>query len=238
MKNTRKRALGIALSIFLLCSSTSIAHRGRTDGSGGHHDYKNKSGLGSYHYHCGGYSAHLHKNGVCPYKSNKTTTHIKKSTAPKAPVVNPNIRSVYVPSYTIKVNNSVVNNQYCKYPFFSYNNIVYLPLTWEHGQYLGFYANMDDSKRLNVAITNKIDNTKPLSLNNKAHNSKVSQEAFKTNSNILINNEVVYDDADYPFLSYNGITYVPLTSNIATKLNLQVQWNDQTGFSVNRLAKQ
>lgn len=23
--------------------------------------------MGSYHYHCGGYPAHLHPNGVCPY---------------------------------------------------------------------------------------------------------------------------------------------------------------------------
>lgn len=46
---------------------TVEAHSGRTDSNGGHHDYKNKSGLGSYHYHCGGYPAHLHENGVCPY---------------------------------------------------------------------------------------------------------------------------------------------------------------------------
>lgn len=43
------------------------AHGGRTDASGGHHDNKNKSGLGSYHYHCGGHPAHLHTNGMCPY---------------------------------------------------------------------------------------------------------------------------------------------------------------------------
>ncbi len=43
------------------------AHSGRTDSSGGHHDYRNVSGLGGYHYHCGGYPAHLHPNGVCPY---------------------------------------------------------------------------------------------------------------------------------------------------------------------------
>ncbi|MCG4715607.1 hypothetical protein L0P75_16385, partial [Faecalibacillus intestinalis] len=36
------------------------------DSSGGHRDNKNKSGLGSYHYHCGGHPAHLHTNG-CPY---------------------------------------------------------------------------------------------------------------------------------------------------------------------------
>jgi len=51
------------------------AHPGRLDSSGGHHDNKNKSGLGGYHYHCGGNSAHLHKNGVCPYESNNTSTN-------------------------------------------------------------------------------------------------------------------------------------------------------------------
>lgn len=47
----------------------SLAHSGRTDSSGGHHDYNNVSGLGSYHYHHG-MGPHLHENGVCPYSSN------------------------------------------------------------------------------------------------------------------------------------------------------------------------
>lgn len=45
------------------------AHSGRTDSSGGHRDNRNVSGLGSYHYHCGGYPPHLHENGVCPYQT-------------------------------------------------------------------------------------------------------------------------------------------------------------------------
>lgn len=45
------------------------AHSGRTDSNGGHRDNKNKSGLGNYHYHCGGHEAHLHPNGVCPYNT-------------------------------------------------------------------------------------------------------------------------------------------------------------------------
>lgn len=47
---------------------TAEAHSGRTDASGGHRDNKNKSGLGSYHYHHG-YPAHLHPDGLCPYDS-------------------------------------------------------------------------------------------------------------------------------------------------------------------------
>lgn len=64
--------LTIILTLFM--TSFSFAHSGRTDSSGGHHDYKNKSGLGPYHYHCGGYPAHLHKYGICPYSSQSSMT--------------------------------------------------------------------------------------------------------------------------------------------------------------------
>lgn len=57
------------LVICALFTAPIFAHSGRTDGSGGHKDNKNKSGLGYYHYHCGGYPAHLHVNSICPYST-------------------------------------------------------------------------------------------------------------------------------------------------------------------------
>ncbi len=71
----------IALSVISI-GITTYAHSGKTDSSGGHKDNKNKSGLGSYHYHCGGHPAHLHTNGVCPYSSSskKTTSSSSKGT--------------------------------------------------------------------------------------------------------------------------------------------------------------
>lgn len=59
----------LLLYIILVIPFSSYAHSGRTDSKGGHKDNKNKSGLGYYHYHCGGNPAHLHKNGICPYKN-------------------------------------------------------------------------------------------------------------------------------------------------------------------------
>lgn len=50
-----------------LTTVNTFAHSGRTDSSGGHRDNRNRSGLGSYHYHHG-YGPHLHPNGVCPYE--------------------------------------------------------------------------------------------------------------------------------------------------------------------------
>ena len=72
MKNKFARILSILLVLSVILASPSFAHSGRTDSRGGHKDNKNKSGLGSYHYHCGGYPAHLHNGGICPYAPKDT----------------------------------------------------------------------------------------------------------------------------------------------------------------------
>jgi hypothetical protein len=65
-----KRMLKVVSMVIVLTLSFSVlsfAHSGGTDASGGHRDNNNVSGLGSYHYHCGGHPAHLHNGGSCPY---------------------------------------------------------------------------------------------------------------------------------------------------------------------------
>lgn len=83
MKGKKRKiliAIIVSMMAILICNMT-YAHSGRTDASGGHKDNKNKSGLGSYHYHCGGYPAHLHTNGVCPYSSEaRETSTVETST--------------------------------------------------------------------------------------------------------------------------------------------------------------
>ncbi|MDE6615956.1 MAG: peptidoglycan-binding protein [Lachnospiraceae bacterium] len=76
MKHLKKVVIMIFCLALSLPYNMSYAHSGRTDSSGGHHDYKNVSGLGDYHYHCGGYPPHLHKNGVCPYSSSANTASL------------------------------------------------------------------------------------------------------------------------------------------------------------------
>ena len=78
-------------------SLLAFAHGGRTDSSGGHKDNKNKSGLGGYHYHCGGYPAHLHPGGVCPYTGGGSSSY---SSTPK---------TVYATSITAKNVPSKIN---------------------------------------------------------------------------------------------------------------------------------
>lgn len=69
MKKTYMFIIFMVVNIIAVISisAVSLAHQGSTDSQGGHHDYKNKSGLGDYHYHCGGYPPHLHPGGHCEY---------------------------------------------------------------------------------------------------------------------------------------------------------------------------
>lgn len=71
-----KRIVPIIIALFLAVPSIVVAHSGGTDSNGGHHDYNNVSGLGSYHYHHG-YGPHLHDGGICPYDSNNSSNVVQ-----------------------------------------------------------------------------------------------------------------------------------------------------------------
>lgn len=90
MKKKVFRLIGLLLIVMMTSTSLSFAHSGRTDSQGSHHDYKNVSGLGSYHYHCGGHPAHLHKNGKCPYAAASATSKSTGTAKTKAtPITKP-----------------------------------------------------------------------------------------------------------------------------------------------------
>ncbi len=104
-----KKTLKVLLVLFITILSISVvfAHSGRTDSNGGHKDKNNVSGLGPYHYHCGGYPAHLHPNGVCPYKTNSNSASGQAVSEPiDVKTSNPEPPKVEEPA---------VQKQYCSY---------------------------------------------------------------------------------------------------------------------------
>jgi hypothetical protein len=92
----------IVVLLFSLSSLNVYSHSGRTDSSGGHRDNKNKSGLGSYHYHCGGNPPHLHTNGICPYSSNSNVRISAPKSTPK-PTPTTIVKQTQTPDQTITV---------------------------------------------------------------------------------------------------------------------------------------
>lgn len=97
----------IALSIISI-GVNAYGHSGRTDSSGGHKDNNNKSGLGSYHYHCGGHPAHLHTNGVCPYSSSSSSSKSSASSSSSSTKTTSTVPTTIVVT-DIKINENVTS---------------------------------------------------------------------------------------------------------------------------------
>ena len=109
MKKSKKKIISILLNILIICSISAgvYAHQGKTDANGGHKDKNNKSGLGYYHYHCGGHPAHLHTNGVCPYSSSSSTSKSETSSSAASSTKTTSTAPTTIEVTDIKINENV-----------------------------------------------------------------------------------------------------------------------------------
>lgn len=108
MKKYIKKIVSVLIIILIVLSMqiSVYSHSGRTDANGGHKDNQNKSGLGSYHYHCGGYPAHLHTNGVCPYSSSSKSNKNSSSSSSNS---NSNTKTTTTKPTTVAVTGIQIN---------------------------------------------------------------------------------------------------------------------------------
>lgn len=159
MNNLKKHTLSIAILISFVLCCTALAHGGNTDSSGGHHDYNNVSGLGSYHYHHGK-PAHLHIGGVCPYdtSSNQTYTPKVSYTPTTVPSVSPQISTNIITnkSNSISVSKNTmsvyVNGIKVNADNFLYNGTTYIPIR-AVADSLGATVNFNSSaKTANIVV--------------------------------------------------------------------------------------
>lgn len=111
MRKNKKKIISILLIILSIISIgvNAYAHSGRTDSSGGHKDNNNKSGLGSYHYHCEGHPAHLHTNGVCPYSSSSSASKSSTSSSLSSSAKTTSTVPTTIAVTDIKINENVTN---------------------------------------------------------------------------------------------------------------------------------
>lgn len=111
MRKNKKKIISILLIILSIISIgvNVYAHSGRTDSSGGHKDNNNKSGLGSYHYHCGGHPAHLHTNGICPYSSSSSASRSSTSSSSSSSTKTTSTVPTAIAVIDIKINENVTN---------------------------------------------------------------------------------------------------------------------------------
>lgn len=111
MRKNRRKIILILVTILSIISIgvNAYAHSGRTDSNGGHRDNQNKSGLGSYHYHCGGHPAHLHTNGVCPYSSSSSSSKSSTSSSSSSSTKTTSTVPTTIVVTDIKINENVTS---------------------------------------------------------------------------------------------------------------------------------
>lgn len=219
------------LVFMLLLVPAGYAHSGRTDGSGGHRDNKNASGLGSYHYHCGGYSAHLHKNGNCPYSRSSVSSSNNQLSSSTTTVASASPKSsglyAVVPNYAVNLSGHAVDNTKLQYPLLNYKNVTYIPMTYNNSKSLGLLTKQEGT------ILN-IDKQDAGFTQDLAGECKVNEKKAVSKTNLIVyaNGNLLVQESDYPFLMYNNIVYLPLTYNIGQALGIGITWDAVNGIQV------
>ncbi len=182
------RRLFATIIAFSLVTSMSFAHPGRTDSSGGH--YVRTAGwgypVGSYHYHNGGSSS----------SSGSSGGYVQSA------------ESYYLFEY-----------QYGQVTEFK-------GWLYQLGYYSGDMGDYGDIDKLVIAVkafqrqhglsaTGKGDTNTRTHIYNEYLSSKNTARANIVGFNIYINGRLVNNaNADYPFVTYKNMTYMPMTSDL------------------------
>ena len=227
MKHTKRILAALLCAILILCPF-AYAHSGRTDSSGGHHDYQNKSGLGPYHYHHG-MGPHLHPNGVCPYASGSSSGGSSGSSAS----TNPNLRELNYSGISFTIDGEYfrpVNENGEEVEAFIYLGRTYLPVRGI-GYALGLNVDFTHDAASTWITFDSGGTVKYIAGKNYRSPRKEVIVMNLVIPGIKVNGErvnLVNDDGTKVWLySIKGTTYAPVRF-VAEMLGLNVEWDAET----------
>lgn len=237
MKKSRM-LLTIMVLMLLLPTLQANAHSGRTDSSGGHNcsDASKKKGLCTgYHYHNGGSAGSSSSSSSS--STSKPAATVQPSLLAPAPKSQSNELKITIPAYSIHVNGQWIDNSSSKYPVFVYKDITYFPMTWNYTQALGLNISWNADMGLFISRDITIPYHDQVELDRGGHYVPGTQlNASYPIFNIFINGTWLNNGAEtYPLLTFNDITYSPMTWKFAVEeLGLSIKLDEKDGFFINR----
>lgn len=121
-----------------------------------------------------------------------------------------------LPGFTITLNGTVIDNKTSQYPFLTYKDITYFPMTYYDCRFLGLESIWNKNGGLNVAKTGVGWNYHKYQANMRNTNSYYSVK--KAVFPIKVNGKNI-DNAkeEYPLLLFRNVTYFPLTWRFAVE---------------------
>ena len=117
--------------------------------------------------------------------------------------------------FPVTVNGQEVNLKSSEYPFITYRDITYMPLTYDMCRFAGIsLSDMSDGYFISASLP-EISGFSSQTAQVKSVTAQFPERPAYIMENRLEN---YYRDADYPVLMYNGIVYMPLTWHVAVDL--------------------
>lgn len=132
---------------------------------------------------------------------------------------------VIIPDYDLIVDNSLIYYKDSLYPFISYRDVTYFPMTYDYCRALKISSSYSEDEGLFLAYTP--GRWSDLPIYGTVNNQKTDYALFPT-YNIYVNGRLIDNENEpYPFLSFRGVTYCPMTWDFAVnEFNWALSWTD------------
>jgi len=151
--------------------------------------------------------------------------------------------NVSIPTFDVNVNDVQYNSSYSAYPFLIYNDITYMPMTYDFATFMGINITFNmgvnevyHKEEMILHIGNGERTASELGQYLKKEKNKESYKAVIPDYHTYISfEEVEYDNSSlYPVLNFNGVTYLPLTWDVMhTLLDWDYSFDHDRGLVIN-----
>ena len=122
--------------------------------------------------------------------------------------------AVTLPDFAVTLNGVAIDNSHRQYPLLVYKGMTYFPLTYDDSRFLGLETGWTEEAGLTVERTNVSAVYKEALTGSNSRSLKARTVDFP----VTVNGEKAQADGTYPFLSFRGVTYIPLTWHYCTEL--------------------
>ena len=129
------------------------------------------------------------------------------------------------------LNSVKIDNSTAKYPMLVFNDITYFPMTYHLCRFLGLTSNWE-SQKLSIA---KSGERNPYVAEIGSGNRRGNVPVSRVNYQVYVNGTLVDNkNSKWPLLSYNNITYFPLTWEFAVEaFGWDYTWDVANGLVIN-----
>lgn len=141
--------------------------------------------------------------------------------------------NIKITDMDVNINGNLINNSTEPYPFINYNDITYIPMTWDLATSLGLEVKWNGSTQT-LEISKRDDMTVYQQTGYTLNDIKSSYKARIVKNKVIVNGvEIDNTNTDYPVLNFRDVTYFPLTwAYMVDEFNCGYNWTQETGLAI------